>query len=233
MPLAGIDGAISAAICAIDSDAEQIVCIRHQGRISPIEFEWIGLRESLEGGTRRGAYDTSVDAFVIVSTEKKVRRAYLMEWKYTESSGKDDKGKGRKGQKRRHRYSSLYSANSSSFKDTVPMDELFYDPFYQLMRLRLLGDRMIEKGELGVTEAKVVAVVPEENVAYREGIVSPGLKARFPGAKTVEEAMRAVLKQPNDAFAMVSPAMLADAVRRQCSNAVPDWSEYQRQRYGW
>jgi hypothetical protein len=46
------------------------------------------------------------------------------------------------------------------------MDDPLYEPCYQLMRQRLLADRMIDKGELEVTEAKVVAVVPEGNIAY-------------------------------------------------------------------
>ena len=132
--------------------------------MTSVEFEWIGLEKSLEGGTSRGEYETSVDSFLIAETDKG-RRAYLMEWKYTEEGGDgDDKGAGRSGETRRHRYAPLYEAASSSFYGNgIAMGELFYEPFYQLMRNRLLADRMVAKGELGVSDAKVVVVVPEEN----------------------------------------------------------------------
>ena len=71
------------------------------------------------------------------------------------------------------------------------------------MRLRLLADRMANKGELGVTEAKVVVVVPEGNTTYRETITSPPLADRFPNLKTVSDVFRATLKRPNDAYAIV------------------------------
>ena len=38
----------------------------------------------LEGGTTRGAQNTSVDAFLIAETITGRRRAYLLEWKYVE-----------------------------------------------------------------------------------------------------------------------------------------------------
>ena len=74
LPLAGIPGALAAAIGAIDDDVKGIVDIRHEGRTSPVEFEWIGLGDSLEGGTTRGANNTSVDAFVIADTDAGRRR---------------------------------------------------------------------------------------------------------------------------------------------------------------
>ena len=41
------------------------------------------------------------------------------------------------------------------------MDEFLYEPFYQAMRLRLLADRMVRERQLGVSDAKVVVVVPK------------------------------------------------------------------------
>ena len=133
-PLAEIPGAVAAAVRAIDSDVRDIVDIRHEGSTSPVEFEWIGLERSLEGGTTRGAINTSVDAFAVADTGAR-RRAYLMEWKYVEDyNSAEDKGLGDKGETRRRRYAGLYTAESSAFSGAVPMDELLYDPFYQLMR---------------------------------------------------------------------------------------------------
>ena len=235
LPLAGIPGALAAAIGAIDDDVKGIIDIRdEEGRTSPVEFEWIGLGGSLEGGTTRGANNTSVDAFVIADTGAG-RRAYLMEWKYVEEyeSG-DDKGAGTKGETRKGRYSDPYSAESSAFSGEVPMSELLYEPFYQLMRLRLLADRMVANRELDVTDAKVVVVVPEGNSEYRERITSPPLAERFPQHKTVSDVMRATLKDPDATFTSVCPSVLVAAVERTCGSddAARDWVAYQRERYG-
>ena len=59
------------------------------------------------------------------------------------------------------------------------------DPFYQIMRQRLLADRMVQQRESDVDEAKVVVVVPEDNRAYRtvghsRTVTSPPLARRLP-----------------------------------------------------
>ena len=234
LPLAGMPGALAAAIGALDDDVRDIINIRHDCKASPVEFEWIGLGKSLEGGTARGANNTSVDAFVVADTHAG-RRAYLLEWKYVEEykSG-DDKGAGTKGATRKGRYCNRYLAESSAFSGEVPMRELLYEPFYQIMRLRLLADRMVAEQELGVTDAKVVVVVPEGNSDYRERITSPPLAKRFPQHKTVSDVMRATLKDPDAAFASVCSSALVAAVERKCgsNDAARDWSAYQRERYG-
>ena len=112
------------------------------------------------------------------------------------------------------------------------MGELFYEPFYQLMRLRLLADRMVAESELGVAEAKVVVVVPADNAAYRERITSPALVARFPRLGTVADVMRSTLKHPDQAFASLCPSLLREAVERECGEAVSPWAAYQSERYG-
>ena len=231
LPLAAIPGALAAAIGAIDDDVKSIVDIHHEGRTSPVEFEWIGLGKSLEGGTTRGAANTSVDAFVIADAGAG-RRAYLMEWKYfEENKSGDDKGAGASGETRKRIYSPLYN-KSSAFTGEVPMSELLYEPFCQLMRLRLLADRMVAKGELGVTDTKVVVVVPEGNSGYRERIRDQPLTERFPN-KTVSDVMRATLKRPDATSAMVCPSVLVAAIERKCGSedAVRDWVAYQRERY--
>lgn len=233
LPLAVIPGALVAMVRAIDTDVSDIVSIYHEGNVSPVEFEWIGLDHSLEGGTTRGANNTSVDAFVIASTRTGLRQAYLMEWKYVEKYPyPENKGEGSAGKTRRQRYSTRYSAGSSSFNSTAPMDELFYEPFYQIMRLRLLADRMVKQRELDVSEAKVVVVVPKGNKPYREVVPSLPLAKRFPTLKAVEDVIRATLKRPDDTFSLVCPSTLVDAVRRECGGAVASWAAYQQERYG-
>ena len=65
LPLAGIPGALLEVLRALDDDVVAVVNICHEGRISLVEFEWIGLAQSLEGGRIRGPQNTSVDAYVV------------------------------------------------------------------------------------------------------------------------------------------------------------------------
>ena len=234
LPLRGVPGALTAVARAIDDDVEDIVPITHEGRESPVEIEWVGLDPPLEEDTAptRGARATSVNAFMIGATGAG-RRAYMLEWKYSEEYPKgEDKGRTESGKKRRRRYAHLYCHEASSFNGSVPMDELLYEPFYQIMRLRLLADRMVAEKELCVSDARVVVVVPKGNTPYREKITSPALVQRFPDFTTVEEVVRATLKDPDRAFTTISPETLLDAVDRECGDSVSEWAAYQRERYG-
>ena len=102
LPLAGIDNGLLALIETIDEDVTGIVTIKDSKTrtSSPVEFEWIGLGHALEGEaeTTRGEFATSVDAFLVAET-RSGRRAYLLEWKHTESYGANDKGRGSKGRR--------------------------------------------------------------------------------------------------------------------------------------
>ena len=232
LPLRDIPHALSAVARSIDSDVEDVIPIEHEGRVSPVEIEWIGLGRPLEVDARptRGANVTSVDAFMVARAGSNLR-AYLIEWKYVEDYRIGDyKGMGPRGETRRARYAHLYADESSSFHGGVHMDELLYEPFYQIMRLRLLADRMVKRRELNVTEAKVVVVVPRQNRAYRERITSEPLARRFPELRTVEEVVRSTLKHPGG-FATVDYSMLIDAVERGCGEKAGVWAAYQRERY--
>ena len=231
LPLSEIGGALETVVRAIDCDVEHIVGIFHEDRVSHVEFEWIGVPLSLEGRRGpRGQLNTSVDAFVIAETSGGRRRAYLIEWKYRETSSTEDFGAGSKGETRREIYSDLYHAPSSSFSHKVPMNALLYGDLYQLMRNRLLADRMVAEGELDVSDAKVVLVIPEGNSAYLQ---PPYLRDRFPEmGTTVPEVFRATLKDPDRAFATVSPSLLLNAVEKECGETVSAWAAYLRDRYG-
>ncbi len=239
LPLIGIEGALAAVLRAIDSDVQDVIPIDHKKSrtTSPVELEWIGVDEQgvdkpLEKDARaiRGALTTSIDAFLVATTAT-AKRAYLMEWKYVEEYRVDNGSALRRSKTPLSRYLDLYNNESSSFNGVAPMEELLYEPFYQLMRLRLLADRMVKEQELGVSDAKVVVVVPEGNTAYRETITSPPLKTRFPNCETVSEVFRATLKRPDDAYGVVDPSTLDTAVERECGNAVAAWVKYQRERY--
>ncbi len=233
LPLVGIPGALTAVLKAIDGDVTGVVDIEHEGTSSPVELEWIGLDHALEGeGVKtRGANSTSVDAFMVAETPGGRRRAYLMEWKYVEEYRTEDKGQGPQGETRRKRYAHLYE-KSPSFNRKVPFDAWLFEPFYQILRLRLLADRMVRNRELGVTEAKVVVVVPEGNRAYRDRVTSPWFARGFPYL-ALSEIVREALVQPDRAYATVSQLALAGAVRLRSGDHVASWNGYHRDRYGW
>ena len=242
LPLAAVPGALAAALRAVDDDVRAVVAIPHEGRVSSVEFEWLGLPRSLEGGTTRGAQNTSLDAFLIAETVSGRKRAYLLEWKYVEQylrTRPEFKGEGKSGDTRRRRYAAPYHASFSSFNPgTAPdMDDFLYEPFYQIMRQRLLADRMVQQNELEVDEAKVVVVVPEDNRAYRalsdgRAGTSPPLARRFPQLDTVEEVMHASLKDPEAQCKIISPSLLLEGVVRSLPDETVEWANYWRERYG-
>ena len=242
LPLAAIPGALTAALRSLDNDVRSVVDIRHGGLSSPVEFEWLGIPHSLEGGNTRGALNTSIDAFLLAETSSGGRRAYLLEWKYVEqylATRADFKGEGKAGDTRRRRYQHLFRAPFSSFNPAAApeLDDFLYEPFFQIMRQRLLADRMVERRELNVDDAKVVIVVPEENWAYRtvaDGrcTTSPALTRRFRHLGTVEAVMRAFLRDPDAQFAIVAPSLLLESVVRSLPDETVEWANYWHERYG-
>ena len=242
LPLAGIPGALLSVLHSLDDDVVAVVSIAHEEHTSPVEFEWIGLGQSLEGGRTRGSQNTSIDAFLVAETKSGRRRAYLLEWKYVEqylSAKPDFKGEGTEGDTRRLRYAERYRASFSSFNSAaVPdLDDFLYEPFYQIMRQRLLADRMVRDRELGIDDAKVVVVVPERNKAYRtvsdgRATTSPLLAQRFPQVETVEAVMRASLREPDEQFDMVAPSNLLNALCQRLPKETTEWAGYWQDRYG-
>lgn len=88
-----------------------------------------------------------------------------------------------------------------------------------------------------VDEARVVVVVPEENLPYRSlcdgrAKTSPPLVRRFRGLNTVEAVMRASLKEPDAQFGMVPPSLLLQSVVRDSPDGTAEWANYWRERYG-
>lgn len=239
LPLADKPEALVSILRHIDGDVREVVPLVYNRRVakdvvpSPVEFEWVGAETCLEGGPGiRGANTTSADALMVGVTNSGLRRAYLFEWKYVEEyAGAKYLGDGKSGETRRRRYSDLYSAPDSRFTGQVPLDELFYEPFYQLMRLGLLGDKMIRTGEFNISEAKVAVVCPQANHAYRDTITSPHLEDRFPDATTIERVFTAALRVPGS-FTMTAPETLLSALRAgDAGRHLSDWLEYQWKRF--
>lgn len=234
LPLADNEEALAAILTVMDAVPLSVEPLMYNGLNSTVELEWVGLRGSLEGSrATRGANVTSCDALLVARTTSG-RCAYLIEWKCCEEyKGKKPMGEGNAGEIRRGRYQHLYDLPESSFNKQVPMDDLLWEPFYQLMRLFLLGDKMVREGEFGINDFKVVVVCPSDNVAYRNLVTSPSLKARFATATEVAQVMRQAIRYP-EKFQIISQSELLNGLRKSaCPARAADHLKYHYERYGW
>lgn len=113
-------------------------------------FEWIGPRVSIiNEGNRggRGFQRTSTDAYLLIKQGSNIIQV-LIEWKFTESYlNTPNRFFGGRGLERLRRYSTLlqnYRRKKMpllSFKDedNWGLTDLGYEPYYQLLRMHLLG----------------------------------------------------------------------------------------------
>jgi hypothetical protein len=239
LPLTSSADALVGVLKALDDDIVSVEPIVYDAAVtgarcsSLIELEWVGLTGTLEGApSTRGANVTSADALVLGVTRSGAKRAYILEWKYCERYRLDEcKGEGAAGDTRRSRYSRAYADADSPFTGAVPFDAMLYDPFYQLMRLGLLGAKLVRDRELDVSEARIVVACPAANTAYRARVTSPSLRAAFPKG-TVASIMSSVTRDPA-MFRVVDQAMLGAAALAAGGASVSDWYGYNSERYGW
>jgi Restriction Endonuclease associating with ARP len=188
-----------ALLCGVDSDIldAEIVDTGY------VEFEFVGQRQYLsEKSFKRGMNCTSVDAFMIGRTASGDRRAFFIEWKYTEAYRPKDKYL----HARSKVYDRLIKADDSPFKE-VDVRALYFEPFYQMMRQTLLGWQCVLNKDHECTSYRHVHVVPEQNREFHLSLTSPSLH----GA-TVSEAWRDALKQP-EFYVDRTPACLMGPLR--------------------
>ena len=153
------------------------------------------LNEGKEGSKMtRGANCTSVDAMMtgMLGNGKKIQ--VLIEWKYTEYYSGDCRASGLSGLTRKSRYDHLITDPESPIKCTVPIDNLYYEPFYQIMRQTLLAWQMIKHRdkELNADDWLHFDVIPENNLHLRYRVQAPNMLK-----SGIEEAWKANLKNPN------------------------------------
>lgn len=239
LPLARRPDAMLAFLRAVDPDVVEVEPIPDPGGQPPslVEFEWVGWKEPLEGGRiTRGAMQTSADAIALGRTQNG-RRAYVFEWKYCEEYLRPaDMGEGSAGATRRRRYKDRYEAEDSAFRGATPLDEFLFEPFYQLLRLRLLADEIERTGlspDHPVAEARVVVVCPEANSDYRLAVQTTPLAKRYPRLTAVEVIMRAELRDPRGIAFAASEDLVARFSSSSQAPMLADWLDYHLGRYGW
>lgn len=238
LPLVEVPEALVAFLRCLDSDVTGVEPIIDQGRrTSLVEFEWVGWDRPLEGGNiTRGANQTSVDAFLVARTSAG-RRAYLIEWKYCEEYRNPEyKGDGQSGITRRARYAQLFSHERSSFSQVALLDDFFYEPYYQIMRLLLLRDRMMAEGvspDMPIEDARVVVVCPAANTDYRRAVKETPLGRQFPSLGTVEDIVQATLKTPQSFATLAQEDVVAALRGGPNAKRLMPWLDYHQLRYGW
>ena len=160
----------------------------------PIVFEWIGPKKSPinEKGCSRGQNRTSIDAYMLAEINGKITQLFI-EWKFTEtynSISNTHKFGGKKGVERLRRYSDILAKlrkGNFPFKfneeDKIGLYDFSYEPFYQLLRMTLLGKMTtpINLNSLRIDDYKIIHLAHSENknLNFLSEIhleYSPGLK---------------------------------------------------------
>ncbi|MCE1164516.1 MAG: hypothetical protein LWX07_03835 [Bacteroidetes bacterium] len=158
-----------------------------------VEFEYTGEKNYLgEISHTRGKNSTSIDA-VMKGTKKSGERILIaIEWKYTEcyKGAKNKLNEIGKGETRRKIYFPFISDEDTPFKN-CETEDLFYEPFYQLMRQTLLAKEIAGSREKGISDYLHLHIIPKENLDLINCFTSPGLSG-----KTITEAWKNVLKEP-------------------------------------
>lgn len=201
-----------------------------------VAFEWIGEQNYLgerlaKNGVRtRGANCTSADAFVRYETINRKVHAVLIEWKYTESYSSSTYHISKSGTDRTAIYRHLYEqADCPLRRDLIPeFGDLFYEPFYQLMRQQLLAWQMEKAKEMDADGVSVLHLQPAVNTAY-ESVTSPALR---PLGETVSRVWKKLVV-PQDRFASHSIEDVFGSFPIEKFPELRGWWNYMHERYVW
>jgi hypothetical protein len=158
------------------------------------------------------------------------RQIVLIEWKYGESySGGKGKKFAKSGKDRTTIYQWLYDqADCPINKHKVPhFDDLFYEPFYQLLRQQLLAREMEKERELGADFVSLLHIAPACNEDFRR-VTSPRLQALGETAMQVWQSL-----VPPDKFKSVTTEALFGYLTSADFHHLRSWLAYIHHRYEW
>ncbi|MCB0195748.1 MAG: hypothetical protein KDJ65_27610 [Anaerolineae bacterium] len=210
----------------------QVMPMETEGQF--VSFEWIGaenyLREKVGKNRKRtrGANFTSTDAAVMFEDKAGMRQIVLIEWKYTESYSRASYKISKRGTDRTIIYAPLYNAEGCPLDKSLLSDfgDLFYEPFYQLMRQQFLAREMEKWQELGAQKVSVLHIAPDRNTDFQK-ITSPALQE---DGKTATEKWKELVRY-KDRFASVNTENLFGRFPVERYPDMQEWWEYLRQRY--
>lgn len=199
-----------------------------------LSIEWIGLDNylgELKRGDRertRGANFTSLDAAVRFEDTSGRTQVALIEWKYTESYGRRSMAEGKSGARRQAIYRDFFEAADGPIDASKVPDylDLFYEPFYQMMRQQLLAHEMEKHQELGADAVTVVHICPRRNTDFQR-VTSPGLTAL---GSSVTAVWKSLLRKP-ERFLEVHTEELFGSFDVSAFPELVDWHHYVTRRY--
>ena len=209
-----------------------------------VGFEWIGVHNYLmeyQGGRparcherSRGANFTSADFILRFRNTDDQIHVILGEWKYTEDyKYTKSKALGPSGATRLRIYKPLLKNSGLRLGKNVKFEDLFFEPFYQMMRLQLLAAAMERPipgenaGEMGANIVSDLHVSPAANAGLRTTGTSPALKDL---GNSIYEVWDQIA--PEKRFCHVDSENLIDIATSEATPAGFDkWAEWMKKRY--
>ncbi|HOO51012.1 MAG TPA: hypothetical protein PLK94_06980 [Alphaproteobacteria bacterium] len=209
-------------------------------------FEWIGKNNYLcelirNGKTRtRGKNFTSSDFAIRFKQDDGATHIVLGEWKYSErydaginmrfsNYGTDRLSIYRDSLLHESSQIQLKNIECSGCAQSLNCDlraaTLFYEPFYQLMRLQLLASQMELHKEMKADIVSVLHVSPQANKELLENVTSPSLRCM--GSDLYEIWEKIVVPER---FRYIHVEDLIPIVIKHCPDQ--SWAEYMDVRYG-
>lgn len=201
--------AVLAVAQSVDSDFDDVekLC-NDNGDNGYISFEVVSATDHLNEARgknkklHRGSQCTSIDAIIIAKKQGK-RVLLVIEWKYVEKYGNEDKSQKQEGKTRLKRYSRLIDNSKQLIKneDGYRCSVYFYEPFYQLMRQTLWAEQMKnhkEDEDIKADDYIHVHVVPRGNKELLQ-------KKYKRSNKDMLTTWNSCLKNP-DKYVLISPA---------------------------
>jgi hypothetical protein len=233
MPLAEKPHLLSKLVMnAIGGDLVEMVPVETgpDGQPWYVGFEWIGLEDYLnesnrDGKRSRGANATSADA-IIRFRRSGVSETLLIEWKYTESYGVPTDPKGNATRIARYENIAFDPDGPVRADLDLKLEELFYEPFYQLLRQQMLAFRMQRARECDADLVRVLHIAPNGNETLKN-VTAPALRRFGTNAFLV---WKQLLVRPQDFISRTTEELFMPLISIIDINN-EQWATYLRTRY--
>ena len=220
---------------ALGSDKRQMVPVskdRHGTDIF-VDFEWIGAADHLgewpaAGRATRGANATSADAAVRFRAADGTLTTALIEWKYTESYGQPIDPRGNQTRIGRYADKTFFPHGPLRPDLGLHVQDLFWEPFYQLARQQMLAWRMERAAEDGADRVMVMHISAAGNTALHK-VTAPRLQSLGADAFDV---FHSLLVEPSRFHATsIEQAFLPTIRSALAADAQDPWAAYLVERY--
>lgn len=189
-----------------DREIDAVYQIPSDKQPTYLAFEFTYKNDALlnenDRGAQRGAYCTSVDAFLVAARKGK-KLLMPIEWKYTENylEYENKALEGNTGQIRQSRYNHLILESKQLKSPSDLANSLYYfEPYYELMRQTLLVEQMVKSGV--ADDYLHILVLPQANSELLQ-------KSYVCGDQNLVETWKNQLKNP-EKFKMIDSAQIIE-----------------------